>query len=161
MKTNVTVTDITHDELVDLFSGALYKSQYLTAGYEESAEHKPFNCLEDILADILLNGGRVMFTDHYAEDGEVYGNLPCKVDEGEDGTLTTAYYVTLADVIAGLERAANATFTISGKTDERWVDRQIDSAWRSFNAFTHDEREWDATTADILMQIILFDEIVY
>ena len=38
------------------------------------------------------------------------------------------------------------------------IKRCVDDA---LTGTTEDEREWDAITADCLMQIILFDEIVY
>lgn len=161
MKT--TITDLTQEDLVNLLSSAFYGSNYLSADYEEAIEYDEDDCYEDIMAKILLNSGKIMVTDHYAEDGEVYGNLACKVDEDEDGCLTTTYFVTLDDIVAGLTKAANGTFNV-GENDEfqpDWRERNIEFAKRSFNAFAFDEREWDLTTADCLMQIILFNEIVY
>lgn len=164
MKTEVKITEITQEDLVNLLSSALYGSSYLSADYEESVEHDEDDCYEDIMAKILLHGGKIMVTDGYAEDGEVYGSLPCRVDKNEDeGGLTTTYFVTLQDIMDGLTRAANGTFN-AGENDEYtpdWRDRNIEFARRSFNAFLFDEASWDALTADCLMQIILFDQIVY
>lgn len=164
MKTQLTITELTKENLVDLFSTAFYGSNYLSADYEESIEHDEEDCHEEIMANILLNGGKIFVTDHYAEDGEVYGNLHCRVSEAdEDGVITTTYFVTLTDIIKGLEKAANGTFNAGRdcKVFTDWRERNLEFARRSFNAFAFDESEWDLTTADCLMQIILFDEIVY
>lgn len=161
MKTQVTITEITQEDLVDFLSTALYSSSYLSADYDEDAEieRDDDDCYEDVMAKILLNGGIIRVTDGYAE-GAVYGDLSCEVDEdGEDVT----YNVTLQDIKSGLEAAANGTFNAgeNGEYTPDWRDRNIEFAKRSFNALTWNEREWDALTADCLMQIILFDEIVY
>ena len=155
----------TKEDLVNLLSTALYGSNYLSADYEEAVEYDEDDSYEEIMAEILLNGGKILITDRYAEDGEVYGNLPCEVKEDEEnfGCFITTYFVTLKDIVSGLAKAANGTFNV-GENDEfqpDWRERNIEFAKRSFNAFAFDEREWDLTTADCLMQIILFDEIVY
>ena len=54
----------------------------------------------------------------------------------------------------GLERASDGTFKAS---TEMWRQDGRDA----FRAFAYDTNDWDALTADCLMQIILFDEIVY
>jgi hypothetical protein len=61
----------------------------------------------------------------------------------------------------GLERAANGTFNLRPDVGADFADRNAEFARRSFNAFAFDEQEWDLETADCLMQIILFNEIVY
>ena len=159
MKTQTIVKEITHEDLVNLLSGALYGSNYLSADYEEAVEYDEDDSYEDVMANILLHGGTIYITDHYAEDGEVYGNLSCEVKEDDEGNLSTTYSVTLNDIKDGLERAANGTFNAGLISD--WRERSIEFAKRSFEAFSWNEREWDAITADCLMQIILFDEIVY
>ena len=159
MKTITTIQQITHEDLVNLFSGALYGSPYLSVYYEADVDYDADDCHEDIIAKILLNGGIVHLTDHRA-DGAVYGDLHCRVDDEE---LDVTYDVSLSDIIYGLERAANGTFN-AGENDKcfpNWRERNIEQAKRSFNAFVWDEDAWDATNADYLMQIILFDEIVY
>jgi hypothetical protein len=45
--------------------------------------------------------------------------------------------------------------------NDTFADGNKEFARRSFNAFAFDDTEWDLTTADCLMQIILFNEIVY
>ena len=155
-KTKTTITEITHDDLVNLFSTALYGSSYLGADYEESVEHNEKDCFEDILANILLHDGSIMITDYYAE-GCVYGSLPHGIDEDENVT----YLVTYDDIKRGLERAADGTFTITTKLGEDYVKGEKESARVSFNSFANEELDFDLVRADILMQIILFDEIIY
>lgn len=156
MKTQLTITELTKEDLVDLFSTAFYGSNYLSADYEESIEYNEEDCHEDIIANILLNGGAVKVTDSYA-DGCHYGNLRYQYNEDYDAT----YYVAIEDIKKGLEKAANGTFNLRPDVGADFADRNKEFARRSFNAFAFDEREWDLTAADCLMQIILFDEIVY
>lgn len=156
MKTQLTITELTKEDLVNLFSTAFYGSNYLSADYEETIEYNEEDCHEEILAEILLHGGAIKVTDSYA-DGCHYGNLKYQYNEDYDAT----YYVTLEDIKKGLEKAANGTFNLRQEVSADFADGNKEFARRSFNAFAFDEREWDALTADCLMQIILFDEIVY
>lgn len=156
MKTQTTIAELTQEDLVNLFSTAFYGSAYLSADYEESIEYDEDDCYEDIMAKILLNGGKIMVTDSYA-DGCHYGNLPWKYNEDYDVT----YEVRLEDIKRGLESASNGTFNLREDVGSDFAKRNLNFAMWSFNAFAVNEREWDATTADCLMQIILFDEIIY
>lgn len=163
MKTQTTILEQTKEDLVNLLSTALYGSNYLSADYEESVEYNEDDCYEEIMAEILLNDGKILITDRYAEDGEVYGNLPCEVKEDEEnyGCFITTYFVTLKDIVSGLTKAANGTFNTRPDVSAEYSNRNIEFAKRSFNAFAFDEREWDYNTADCLMQIILFNEVIY
>ena len=155
MKTKTTITELTHDDLVELFSTALSGSSYLGADYEESIEHDEKDCFEDILANILLHGGCIKVNDYYSE-GDVYGELPHELDEENE---CTTYFVTYDDIKRGLERAADGTFNAG---NDRWTELTKRSARVSFDSFMdEDSCEFDLVRADILMQIILFDEIIY
>ena len=156
MKTQTKITELTKEDLVDLFSTAFYGSNYLSVEYDESIEYDEDDCHEDIIANILLNGGAVKVTDSYA-DGCHYGELPYQFNEDYDATYT----LRLEDVVKGLERAANGTFNLRQDVGADYADRNMEFAKRSFEAMVWNEREWDLTTADCLMQIILFDEIIY
>lgn len=157
MKTKTTITELGHDDLVNLFSTALYGSSYLDADYEENACLEGLTCFEDKLARTLLCGGIVSITDYYSE-GSAYGNLSYAEDEDENVT----YFVSYEDIKRGLERAANGTFTITTNLGEDYVKGEKESAKRSFNSFADDGAvDFDLIRADILMQIILFDEIIY
>jgi hypothetical protein len=154
MKTKTTITELGHDDLVNLFSTALYGSSYLGADYEESVEHNEKDCFEDILANILLHDGSITITDYYAE-GCVYGSLPHGIDKDENVT----YLVTYDDIKRGLERAADGTFNAG---NDKWTEQIKRSARVSFDSFMDEDRcDFDLVGADILMQIILFDEIIY
>lgn len=155
MKTKTTITELSHDDLVDLFSTALSGSNYLEADYTNRSLREDEDCLEDILAKNLLNGDTVVITDWYAE-GCVYGNLNHTIDE-EDAC--THYDVNIKDIIRGLERAADGTFNAG---DDEWTEQTKRSARVSFDSFMDEDRcYFDLVRADILMQIILFDEIIY
>ena len=71
IKNNVEIIDITHDDLVNLFSTALYGSSYLSAEYNKDfynsipADKKKGDCYEDHIADVLLNGGEIYIYDAY------------------------------------------------------------------------------------------------
>lgn len=155
MKTKTTITELTHDDLVELFSTALSGSPYLGADYEESIEHNEKDCFEDILANILLHGGCIKVNDYYSE-GDVYGELPHELDEENE---CTTYFVTYDDIKRGLERAADGTFNAG---NDKWTENTKRSARVSFDSFMNEEAcDFDLVRADILMQIILFDEIIY
>lgn len=155
MKTKTTITELTHDDLVELFSTALTGSSYLGADYEESIEHDEKDCFEDILANILLHGGCIKVNDYYSE-GDVYGELPHELDEENE---CTTYFVTYDDIKRGLERAADGTFNAG---NDKWTEQTKRSARVSFGSFMNEEAcDFDLVRADILMQIILFDEIIY
>lgn len=155
MKTKTTITELTHDDLVELFSTALSGSSYLGADYEESIEYNEDACFEDILANILLHGGCIKVNDYYSE-GDVYGELPHELDEDNE---CTTYFVTYDDIKRGLERAADGT---SNAGNDKWTKQTKRSAKVSFDSFMDEDRcDFDLVRADILMQIILFDEIIY
>ena len=154
--THTTIEEITHDDLVNLFSTSLYGSSYLTADYDETLERNEGDCFEDILAKNLLKGGYILVTDHYAA-GCNYGNLPHEVDEYDDESVT--YRVTFDDVARGLTNAANGAFKLSGKKE--YQEQEKKAAKVSFDNLAEESLEFDLVRADILMQIILFDEIIY
>lgn len=153
MKTQTIISEITHDDLVNLFSTALYGSNYLSTSYDESVGENDDDCYEDVLAKILLSGGKVQITDYYAE-GCDYGNLPYEMDEEDNIT----YKVTLEDIKAGLAKAANGTFNSQSKD---FVEDERRFAKRAFDSFVTEACDFDLTYADCLMQIILFNEIIY
>ena len=156
MKTETKIIELNHEDLVNLFSTAMFGSNYLSVYYEADVDYDEDDCHEDIIAKVLLNGGDVCITDAYA-DGCRYGNLRYQWNEDYDCT----YHVRYIDILNGLERAANGTFKTCPDVSKDFAMRNQEFAKRSFNAFAFDERNWDALTADCLMQIILFDEIVY
>lgn len=162
MKTKTTITELSHDDLVNLFSTALYGSSYLSANYtiedRKSVDVSDADCYEDIIAKILLSGKSVEVTDNYAE-GCSYGSLPYKFQDKGDDDSPVIYFVNLESIKRGLERAADGTFNVG---DDEWTEQTKRNARVSFDSFMDEDRcDFDLVRADILMQIILFNEIIY
>lgn len=162
MKTKITITELSHNDLVDLFSTALYGSSYLSADYtiedRKSVDVSDDDCYEDIIAKILLSGKSIEVTDNYAE-GCSYGSLPYRFQDKDDDDSSVIYRVTLDNIIRGLEKASDGTFNAG---NDEWTERTKKSARVSFDSFMDKDRcDFDLVRADILMQIILFDEIIY
>ena len=158
LKNTVEIIDITHEDLVILFSTALYGSSYLSAEYDKDfynsipKDKKEGDCFEDHLADVLLNGGEIYIYDAYSE-GEVYSKNGELIKEEYCDEEYAQYTLTLTDIIEGLQRAANGTYKTNN--DDKFI-RQC------FNEFA-DEYHYnlDMTDADALMQIIIFNELIY
>ena len=108
MKKSVKVSEITHEELVDILSTASYDCSWMCISAEEkwgaiipyekiaqlklAKEHRGETyCPEDKWADILLNGGTIVAFDFYDKD-----------DEGDEGK---PYLITLETFLGGLESA--------------------------------------------------------
>ena len=92
MKLKVTITELTHDDLVNLIETATYGSEWLSAHCpvesREMYKSSEYNCHSEALAEVLLKGGKIIFTDHYDEDEE----------DGKD------YLVDLKQVLRGLNK---------------------------------------------------------
>ena len=157
LKNNVEIIDITHEDLVNLFSTALYGSSYLSAEYDKDfynsipKDKKEGDCQEDHIADVLLNGGEIYIYDAYSE-GEVYSKNGELIKDEYDDEEYAQYTLTLTDIIEGLQRAANGTYKTNN--DTKFI-RQC------FNEFADDCYDLDLTDADALMQIITFNELIY
>ena len=149
MKTKTTITDLTHEDLVDLFSTATYGSSWLEiwAPDREGLDITDLDCREDVWAKALLAGKKIECIDHYAE-GEVYGDLGV-VDEDENGI----YRIDLSRVIEGLAMAFDGTYP-----DEAGVKDWARECARHFLA---GEGEMDEPEAACLMQIIMFGDVIY
>jgi hypothetical protein len=158
LKNNVEIIDITHEDLVNLFSTALYGSSYLSAEYDKDfynsipKDKKEGDCFEDHIADVLLNGGEIYIYDAYSE-GEVYSKNGELIKEEYGDEEYAQYTLTLTDIIEGLQRAANGTYKTNN--DTKFI-RQC------FNEFAEEDcYDLDLTDADALMQIITFNELIY
>ena len=77
MKTKITVSEFTHDDLTCLLSTALYGTYWAGAGYDKEVyktlSETHGSCFEDKLADMLLAGHKITVTD-YEADGEKYSD---------------------------------------------------------------------------------------
>lgn len=96
MKTKITLTEFTHDELADLLSTALYGSSWFEADYDNDKykliENKEGDCFGDKLADMLLAGHKITLIDNYAE-GESYSKKCVGFNKDESAN----YEITLKD----------------------------------------------------------------
>ena len=138
------VSDLTHDELVDLFSTATYGSSWMCISAENARDLvKDDDCREDVWAKALLAGREIVVSDYYAE-GEKHGNLPCVIDP-LDGDCAN-YTVTLKDIEKGLKKCFNHK------------DAYIREHAEHFRAGKGD---MDLIEAETIMQIIVFGEHIY
>lgn len=137
MKTEIKVTELEHDDLVDLLSTGLYGSSWFSAGYDhkvyDELSEKHGDCFEDALADMLLAGHKIEITDYEAE-GESYSNKCVKIDEEENAH----YRVGLNDFLE----------VASTKRGYQLLEQVLSG-------------EGDYWTADAFLQRVVFDEEVY
>lgn len=150
MKTKTTIVGIDHEDLVDLFSTALYGSYMLGCDYDaklykEYCEVNENDCLEDKLAKILLSGHEVLVGDLYAEDeDDVNGTLNHEWDK-ENGIMW--YEVRLEDIKKGIQKMLDH--------DESYYNK---CAMDLVNA---DEGNLDLPEAENIMQMIVFGDVIY
>ena len=155
MKTKTIITELSQEDLVNLLCTATYGSSWLavSAPDTEGAGIEKGDCLEDVWAKALLAGKKVHCIDFYAE-GETYGNLDRKVDKEENGI----YQVGLQDVIDGLQKCLDGTFNHddddAGRRERRWLAE-------CFPHLRDDSGEMDNPEAEALMQVIMFNELIY
>ena len=137
MKTKITVTSMTHEELVDLLSTALEGSSWFGASYDKeiyrSLKDTIGDCFEDKLADMLLAGHKIIITD-YEADGESYSSKCTRITADGDAV----YKIGLDDIL----KAA------STKTGYQLLSDVLDGTG-------------DYWTADALLQRVVFGEEVY
>ena len=153
------ILEISHDEIVDLLSTALYGSSYLSAEYDKEfynslpKDKKHGDCYEDHMADVLLNGGEIYLYDNDS-DGEIYNNRSNAEVIDEGNCQYTQYTITLVDLIDGLQKAASGTYKTNGNDVEYLAE--------CFRDFENDcGGGFDLCEADALMQIVMFDELIY
>lgn len=149
MRTTTKIEGLTLENLVDLFSTATYGSSWLDifAPVRTGLAIEDTDCREDVWAKALLAGHKIAAVDYYAE-GERYGYLPCQVD-GDEATYT----ITLDDVLEGLQKCADGTFK-GEKSDHDWLAK-------CFRHFKEGEGEMDNPEAEAIMQVIMFNELIY
>ena len=151
IKRNTEIIDITHDDLVNLFSTALYGSTVFEVEIDREFYHtipkekKEGDTIEDKMADIILNGGNLFFYDK-EDDGDPLSDLGKVVDNGEDEPYVI-YTINLDNIIDGLCACANG--------------ERGDWGMECFEHFLTDDREFDQCEADTLLQNIVFNEAVY
>lgn len=146
MKTQTVVTEITHDDLVNLISTSSYGSPWLDFKTPtKSGNNVPKvegECREDRMARVLLAGYPIFVLDCYAEDeDEFYGNLP----HSWMGDCMQ-YELTLDDIKKGVARAVD-----SGTYIKEYVNH-----WAEEDGY-----DLDLTEAEALVQWIVFGEEIY
>ena len=149
MKTETKVTDVTHDDLVNLFSGATYGSEWLSIGTPCGASDGLLtedDCREDAWAKVILAGKKLFFFDYYAEDEDDFnGNLPHRWSKNGDGDGRMRYDFTLEDIEKGIAKC---------------LDK---GGWETkcANDLIYEPENLDLYEAEAIMQVIVFGEIVY
>lgn len=136
MKHNI--TDLTHEDIVSILSTALYGCEWTVTDYDHEfynnlKEHEG-DCFEDACADVLLNGGTISIADSYAE-GEIYGSKG-KLCEDEE---TVVYTLDLQDFLKGCNSKDGFDLAVEILVEE----------------------EGDYYTANDLLQVIMFGEVIY
>ena len=151
MKTKTVVSDINHEDLVELLSTASYGRSWLKLNYD-SMEYLALNnnapdkqCLEDKCALLLLNGKTIDICDYYAEDsGDSYDSkLPHNYDE-DCGSMD--YTVSLKDIENGLSKMLDA-----GGLPAKYV----------MNLINADDGDFDQPQAESIIQHILWGCEIY
>lgn len=151
MKTKVTIVEVTKEDITNLLSTAASGSTWLGLSYDsiEWEEYilkggKKEDCLEDIMANLLLDGRKVELYDMEAVDEtDFFGNL----EHYYDDCGNMCYLVSLDNIKEGLERAANS--------DEGWI-RDCFKDLMEDDSYNMDQPE-----AEALIQYILFGELIY
>ena len=158
MKTKTIITDITKEDLVELFSAAFYGSQYWGADYDINEFRKIPNqddceSIEDRLAKMLLNRKPITIYDMYAEDEEdFHGNLWHQWD-GDNGTMD--YLVNLKDIEKGLQKCLDGTFKVNDGCDE-----EVGYIRKCMSDLMNDG-DLDLYEAQNILQVIVFGQIIY
>ena len=155
---NTKITEITHDDIVNLLSTAFCGSTSMSFEYDKDffgslkVNQTTGDCYEDHAADVLLNGGKIYVFDEYAE-GTAHGKDGEVLDDG-----TVMYSLTLEDIRKGLENAFNGNVKTGGFDDEESLAWIRDCAEE---LSTEECMDFDIRMADALMQVILFGEVIY
>lgn len=153
MKTKTKVLELSHEDLVDLFSTAMYGSYMFGLDYDSIEYHSLPNadpqhdCLEDKVAKLLLAGKTVAVADLYAEDDEdTHGKLKHYWDKEWEHLC---YEVSLKDIIKGVQKCFDK---VTG--DDSYLSKYAQH-------FAKGEGDMDNPEAESIMQVIIFGEEIY
>lgn len=147
MKVEVTIKEITKDDLVNLFSIGLTGSSFLGCDYDKRLykslpDASEDDCIEDKLAKLLLAGHSIELWDLEADSEDHYGTLESRYREAYQ---CMAYKVTLEDIKKGLQNAAT-----NDDTADYFMQLAVDDAY-----------DLDLTGGESLLQFIMFNEVIY
>ena len=149
MRTTTTIEGVNLEDLVTLFATSEGSSWLdIFAPVRTGLHIEETDCREDVWAKALLAGHPIECTDYYAE-GETYGYLPSVVKDGDEATYT----VTMQDVLDGLQKCADGTFK-GDKSEHDWLKD-------CFNDFRAGGFDLDLPEAEAIMQVIMFNELIY
>ena len=146
MKTITKIQAVEQEDLVNLFSSALYGNSYMgvdypTDFYRQHCDVNENDCIEDKLAKVLLAGGKISVIDMEAEDEtDHFGKLEAKFDR-----CGMEYKVSLADITKGIEKALD-----HGGYENKCAKYLI-----------YTPEDLDLEEGYSLLQFIVFGEIVY
>lgn len=148
MKTTTIISDINHNDLVELLSTAHYGSPWIGIYYNKTeynnSEPSDDDCMEDKCAKILLHGFSITVYDMYAEaEDDYHGNLPHTWDNEAE---VMEYAVTLKDIEQGLAKA---------------LDAGGYPAKSAHNLINAEDGNFDLPQAETLVQFIIFGEEIY
>lgn len=152
MKSKTTITELTQEDLVELFATATYGSSWLEIATTDDSkvEADECDCREDIWAKALLGGEPIGCIDHYAE-GEVYDDKGVAVVSDDEEDESVCYLITLQDILDGLQKCADGTFKGDPSTH----------AWLAECFADLKTGDMDLPEAEALMQVIMFNELIY
>lgn len=143
MKTKTTIVEITHEDLVDLFSTATYGSSWLIIQARCCWDlAKDGDCREDVWAKVLLAGKKIVVWDEYAE-GVVYGSLSHEIDSDDE---SVGYFITLEDIKTGIQKC---------------LDSDTEYLRDCANDLIKGDGSLDLPEAEAIMQVIMFGEYIY
>lgn len=166
MKMKFQVTELNHEELVNLFSTATYGNNALyikvPEEYEELEDKGEGNCIEDKWANVLANGGQLEVYDLYdesdtQEEAEYYGNKGTNwVDTG--WKPMTQYIVSPLGEAVHQKTNYYPTYRITMETLLNGISNEYAS---SYVKELFIDEAGDLYTAWNIMQIAVFGEIIY
>lgn len=158
MKTKTIIEELSQEDLVNLFSTATYGSSWLgiRTGEKTGVQEDANDCLEDVWAKAVLAGHKLKVTDYYAE-GDVYG--PHGKVIKKDGTAV--YFIGLKEIMDGLQKCADGTFIHTNYDESDNGDNEKSWIAECFQHFKEDTGEMDNPEAEALMQVIMFNELIY
>lgn len=150
MKTKTQITDITHDDIVNLFSTSTFGSEWLSIGSPLGSKGglniTEEDCIEDVWAKVILAGKKLFFYDYYAEDeNDYYGKLNHRFSKNGDGVERMCYEFSLKDIEKGIAKC---------------LDK---GGWEAECAYDliNKPENLDLPEAEAIMQVIVFGEVVY
>lgn len=137
---SIKINEITHEDIVNFLSVALSGNGAFSIDYDEefckSFKDKTGDTIEDTCADILLHGGKIYITDLFTDDDtDPYFKETFK-ERDED--FNNVYFLTLDRIYKVFQ-------------EEKALPYVLDIL----------KGEDDSCTGDCLLQICIFDEIVY